>query len=112
MKRSLVSYERFEQMKENSLSTVVNELIEAQEHLARTLGTDSLVIESFDDNQVIYQKNDGTFVKASYSVEEDAVTFDDLEELVIEGNCILLDRITCLNESSVVLLINDLIVVE
>lgn len=84
MKRNLVSYERFEQMKANSLSTVVNELIEAQDHLARTLGTASLVLESFDDTKVIYQKEDGTFVKADYSVEGDAVNFDNLEELVID----------------------------
>lgn len=84
MKRNLVTYERFEQMKDNSLSTIVNELVEAEEHLARVLGTE-LVLESFDDSNVIYQKDDGTFVKASYSVEDDAITFDNLEELVIDA---------------------------
>ncbi len=84
MKRNFVEYEVFEKMKENSLSGVVYELIEAQDHLARTLGTSSLTLESFDDENVIYQKDDGTFVKSNYTVSDDAVTFDNLEELVID----------------------------
>lgn len=82
MKRKLVKYE--EVFHKNSLSTVVNELTEAQDHLARTLGTTSLVLESFDDNSVIYRNDDGNFVKANYSVEEDAVTFENIEELVVD----------------------------
>ena len=84
MKRSLVKYERFEQLKKNSFSSKVIELAEAEEHLARTLDIGSLVMESFNDSEVIYQKDDGTYLKANYSVEEDAVTFDNLEELVLD----------------------------
>lgn len=84
MKRNFVDYKDFEKMKENSLSTVVYELVEAEDHLARTLGASSLTLESFDEENVIYQKDDGTFVKSHYTVSDDAVTFDNLEEMVID----------------------------
>ena len=84
MKRKLVNYEVFEKMKADSLSTVVNELIEAQDHLARTIGVESLALESFDDGTVIYRKDDGTFLRSDYKVEDDAITFDNMEELVID----------------------------
>lgn len=84
MKRKLVNFEVFEKIRENSLSAIHNELIEAEEHLARTLDLDSLELESFDNDQVVYKKNDGSFVKASYVVESDHVTFDNIEELVID----------------------------
>lgn len=84
MKRTLVKYERFEQLKNNSFSGVMKELTEAEEHLARTLDLESLVMESFNDSDVIYQKGDGTYLKAKYTVEDEAVTFDDLEELVLD----------------------------
>jgi hypothetical protein len=84
MKRKLVDYKDFETMKEDSLSTVVNELIEAQDHLARTLGVESLVLESVNDQNVIYQKGDGTFLRSDYRVEGERITFDNIEELVID----------------------------
>lgn len=84
MKRKLVNYEVFEKMKEGSLSTVVNELVEAQDHLARTLGTNSIVLEYFDNNKVIYQKDDGVHIRANYLIENETITFDDIEELVID----------------------------
>jgi hypothetical protein len=84
MRRKLIKFEVFEDMKNKSLSTVVNELVEAEAHLARTIGANSLTLESFDESNAVYQKDDGTFVKANYSVDRDSITFDNLEELVID----------------------------
>lgn len=84
MRRKLIKFEVFEDMKKKALSTSVNELIEAEDHLARTLGANSLTLESFDESNVVYQKDDGAFVKANYSVDKDTITFDNLEELIID----------------------------
>ena len=84
MKRKLVPYEVFAKMKENSLTTAVKELVEAEDHLARILDVDELKLKSFDETTVIYEQSDGSFLKANYSVSKDAVNFDDVEELVID----------------------------
>lgn len=84
MKRKLVSFEGFEKLKEDSLSSSLNELVEAQDHLAKALECDSLFLESFNENSAIFAKDDGTYLQSNYSVENDAITFDNLEELVID----------------------------
>lgn len=84
MKRKLVDYEVFAQMKENSITTTVKELVEAEEHLARALDLDSLTFSSFNESSVIYEQADGNYLRASYSVDNEKVHFDDIEELVID----------------------------
>src|SRR5581483_2107035 len=83
MKRNFVQYEVFEKIKETSLNASVHELIECQEHLSRVLNL-SLTLESFDNDSVIFRNEDGTYLKANYSISDDALTFDNLEEWVID----------------------------
>jgi hypothetical protein len=86
MKRKLVEYEVFEKMTENSLTAAIKELVEAEEHLARALNTDALKLKSFNESTVIYENSDGNYVRANYNVAEKKVSFDDIEELVIDEN--------------------------
>lgn len=83
MKRKLVEYEVFEKMRENSLTTAVKELIEAEEHLARALEIDDLKLSSFDESTVIYESADGNYIRANYDVDSKNVSFDNVEQLVI-----------------------------
>lgn len=83
MKRKLVTHEVFAEMRDNSLTTTVKELVEAEEHLARTLDIDGLTLSSFTEATVIYEKADGNYLRANYSLNENTINFDDVEELVI-----------------------------
>lgn len=84
MKRKLVSYEVFAQLRENPLTNAVKELIEAEEHLARAIDTDTLKLSSFNDSQVIYEQNDGSYIQASYTLSEGKINFKNVEQLVID----------------------------
>lgn len=84
MKRKLVPYEVFAQMRENSTTNVVKELIEAEDHLARALDVESLKLSSFNDSQVFYEQADGTYLQANYIVENGHVRFENIEQLVID----------------------------
>lgn len=84
MKRKLIQYKEFEGLKENSLSKAVSELIEAEDHLASLLGLDGLSLSTFDENTCLYETTDGTFVQANFSVDDDAIHFDNIENLVVD----------------------------
>lgn len=83
MKRKLVSYEEFEDMKAASLSTAVKELVEAEEHLAKALEEEHLQLSSFNTESVIYETSNGEFYKADYVVDGKNIRFDNVEQLVI-----------------------------
>lgn len=84
MKRKLIEYGVFEKMKENSLSTSMKELVEAEDHLARALDVDDLKLDSFNESSVIYETAGGTYLRANYSIDKNKVNFDNVEELVID----------------------------
>lgn len=86
MKRKLVEYEVFEKMRENSLTTQVKELIEAEEHLARALDVDNLRMSSFNESTVIYETTTGNYIRANFTVDKDRIDFNDIEEIVIDEN--------------------------
>jgi len=84
MKRKLVSFEGFEKLREDSLSSSLTELVEVQNYLAKALDCESLILDSFNESSAIFAKDDGTYLQSTYSVENDAITFENLEELVID----------------------------
>src|SRR5579859_3149263 len=84
MKRRIVKYDTFAEIKENSMANSMKELIEAEEHLSRTLDIGDLKLSSFDESSVIYEHSDGTYLRANYSIDKNKIHFDDIEQLVID----------------------------
>lgn len=84
MKRTLISFDKFKQIEENSLTKAQQELIEAAETLAKTLGLESLELHTFGESDVTYQSNDGNFIHATYTVTDNEVILENLQMLVIE----------------------------
>lgn len=84
MKRKLISFDAFKKIEEASLTNAQQELIGAEEVLARTLGVDDLKLFTFGESDVTYQTPDGSFVHASYKIEKDQLVLENLENLVIE----------------------------
>ncbi len=83
MKRKLIEFDVFEQIKEGSLSKAESELIEAASYLAKTLNLEAVSLNCFDQEQVLYETVDGSYVKANYTINEGVVEFDDIEQLII-----------------------------
>lgn len=84
MKRKLISFDAFKKIEETSLTNAQQELIGAEEVLARTLGVDDLKLFTFGESDVTYEAPDGSFVHASYKVDKEQLVLENLEQLVIE----------------------------
>ena len=83
MKRSLVSFEAFKKLEEHSATTAEFELIEAEDLLAQALGVD-LQLHCFGESDATYKTINGTFVHASFTLNENKLTFENVQELVID----------------------------
>ncbi len=84
MKRKLISFDAFQKIQEASLTNAQQELIEAEDILARTLGIDQLELLTFGESDVTYQASDGSFVHANYKIDKDQLVLESIEQLVIE----------------------------
>ncbi len=84
MQRKLIGYDVFEKLTENSLPAIQYELIEAEDILSRVLEAGPLSFHHFDDSHVLYETENGTFVRANYRLGTDAILFESLEEIVID----------------------------
>lgn len=84
MKRKLISYDAFEQIQKDSLSNAQTELMEAENALTRILERGPLSLSCFGESNVLYETDKGTFIRASYDIDKNHVSFDGIEEIVID----------------------------
>jgi hypothetical protein len=84
MKRKLVGYEVFQEMKGDSLSNAINEIVLAEEHIAEALGEDGLEIVSYDTDTILYEATSGTFYHANYAVTPNKIELDAVQQIVID----------------------------
>lgn len=84
MRRKLIQQDAFDKITGLSVKNAERELVEAQDILARALSEDYLKLHSFTESTVLFENTDGTFVHASYDIDGNHVTFNNIEELVID----------------------------
>ena len=84
MKRKLISYELFEGIQQNALSTAEDQLLGAQSLLADVLNVEGMNLVCFGKNNVMYESSDGTYVHATYDLDKKHVNFKNIEQLVID----------------------------
>lgn len=85
MKRKLISYSVFENMKNNSTSNAEHELSEAKQLLEKALQIENLTISHFNHDSVVYESN-GFFVHANYKLAKNKIVFENIEQLVIDND--------------------------
>lgn len=107
MKRKLIEFDVFERIKKDSLSTAQKEVEEATRYLAKALDLESLDINCFGSEDVLFEANDGTYVHANYKVNNGFVEFDNVEQLMINEESeraksreVLSEMLDCLIESN------------
>ena len=83
MKRKLIDYDVFQRMENTSLSSAARELVEAEPVLANALQIEGLSLHCFGPEDVLYATSSGSFVHANYEVQPKHVTFENVEQLVI-----------------------------
>lgn len=84
MRRKLIKQDAFEQIANSSVTTAEHELVEAEGVLARALGKDYLNLHCFNESTVLYETLDDTYVHAGYEIKNNQVTFNNIEELVVD----------------------------
>ncbi|MCK9459656.1 MAG: hypothetical protein M0R80_08460 [Proteobacteria bacterium] len=84
MKRKLINFDVFERIQKDSLSTAEAELKGAQPILAETLGVGNIALHCYGPENVLYETSDGTFIHANYTIKNEAVSFENVEQLVID----------------------------
>jgi hypothetical protein len=84
MKRTLISYEAFKKLEEQSLANSERELIEAQDVFAEALGVEGLELRNFTESEVTYEVPDGTYIHATYTINKDNVILENIERLVVD----------------------------
>lgn len=83
MKRKLIEFDVFEKIKKDSLSNAQRELEEASIYLAKALNLESLNLNCYGSESVIYESVDGSYVHANYKIDNGFVEFDNVQELLI-----------------------------
>ena len=86
MRRKLIKQDAFDSIIRESATTAERELVEAANVLSRSLNKGPLSLHCFTDSTVVYETVDHTFVHAGYQIENNHVTFNNIEELVIDEN--------------------------
>jgi hypothetical protein len=83
MKRKLIDFNTFRAIQTESLSNTQQELEESAELLARALELEGLRLDSFGQDNVLFETLDGNHVHANYQIQKGFVQFDNVEQLVI-----------------------------
>jgi len=84
MKRKLINFDVFDRIQKDSLSAAETELKGAQSVLADTLDIENTNLRCFGSENVLYETSDGTFIHANYSIKNENITFDNIEQIVID----------------------------
>ena len=84
MKRKLISFDAFKKIEENSLTNAQDELIGAEDVLAKALGAEDLKLSTFGESEVTYEVPDGTYIHATYTLNKDQLVLENIEQLVID----------------------------
>ena len=84
MKRRLIEYDVFKSIENSSLSSAQDELTEAEQIVARALDLPDASLRCFGADNVVYESVDGSFVHATYKINNGHVFFENIEQLVID----------------------------
>ena len=107
MRRKLIKQETFDDIANSSVTAIERELVEAENVLARALGKNQLSLHSFNGAVALYESLDDTYVHAGYDVKDNSVTFNNIEELVIDHDSKTSKRKNVLGEMIDAILVDD-----
>lgn len=84
MRRKLIKQDAFDVMVSNSATSAEKELKEAEDVLAKAIGKDHLNLHCFNESTVVFETRDNSFVHAVYELNEEKVSFSNIEELIVD----------------------------
>lgn len=84
MRRKLIKQDAFDRITNESVTMAQRELVEAESVLAKALGRDYLSLHCFNEGTAVFETRDNSFVHAGYEIKNGQITFNNIEELVID----------------------------
>lgn len=84
MRRKLIKQDAFEKITNESANSAERELVGALPILAKATGREHLKLRSFNQSTAMYETLDNTFIHAGYEIKNGNITFNNIEELVID----------------------------
>lgn len=86
MRRKLIKQDAFDRIISESVTTAKRELVEVEPILARSMNKDFIRLKSFTESTVLYETTDDSYVHAGYEIKDGKITFNNVEELVVDEN--------------------------
>ncbi len=83
MKRKLIDYDYFNKIKSESFTNTERELESAGELLAEAVGLNDLSLDSYTLESVLFESDEGDFIRTDYSIKNGYVQFDNIEQIVL-----------------------------
>lgn len=84
MRRKLIKQDAFDSIIKESATTAERELVEAANVLSRALNKGPLSLHCFTESTAVFETLDQTYVHAGYQIDNGNLTFNNIEELVID----------------------------
>jgi hypothetical protein len=107
MRRKLIKQDAFDRITNESVATAERELVEVEPILARALGKDHVALHTFTESTVLYETRENSFVHAGYEIKNNEITFNNIEELVIDESSRRNKQRECLSEMIDLILTSD-----
>lgn len=107
MRRKLIKQDAFDRIISESVTTAERELVEAEPILARAMGKDFLRLKSFTESTCLYETGNGSYVHAGYDLKNGQITFNNVEELIIDESSQREKRKSTLSEMIDAVLVNN-----
>jgi hypothetical protein len=107
MRRKLIKQDAFDRIISESVTTAERELVEVEPILARAMGKDFLSLKSFTESTCLYETHQGTYVHAGYEFKNGQITFNNVEELVIDESSQIEKRKAILSDMIDAVLVDD-----
>lgn len=84
MKKKLINFDVFKQIENSSITNAEKELTEASEMLAKVLGKERLDLHCIHENSVTFINQDGNLVHANYTMDNNNILLENIQELVLD----------------------------
>lgn len=84
MKKKFIDFQTYKNIENSSLTAVERELCEAAEFVGRVCGDDNVQFYCMNEDVATYVDSDGNLIQANFSVENEKLILENIQQLVVE----------------------------
>ena len=84
MKKKFVDFETYKNIEKGSITSIERELIESAELVGRVVGDENVQFYCMTEDTATFVNSDGNFIQAAFTVEQDKILLENIQEVVVE----------------------------